>query len=817
MFAYQATAVALASAETTILEAGILPGARNEGCLAFILDIRMKRDRLFIITSISVGTALLASMLSLLFSVVMAPLPFPQADRIITVATMQDGSPVSSSFLDYRDLSKSGGPVENSIYVQSMIGNTEIGAHPETLYNVRFEGDLFSVFQKQPAMGDVRDLDSRRQQATPAALLSYAAWTKVFGNDPHALGKLIHIGSNLYEIRAVLSPEYQLVLPADIWVAARRKSPGDRASRDGRIYARLTRGVSLAATNGYLQSLASSLQKQAPDSNEGVTFQGALLRDSIAGQSKLLLYLLALGAAGVFSVAYFNVYQLLAAKAAAASPRWSLCVALGASRRRLFQAMLREPLLLSLAGCTIGLFLSILSTQVLRALSPTDIPRVADTRLVWQVGLASFVISILAAALFASLVLMRTLSLETTTASLHGGVRGGASIRHAFGAGKQVLLIAQIALSTTLLIAMGMLAAALRQATASPLGFDAQGVSVTDIDLKEPTDTSAGSQYVRQIMQHVSSLPGVLEVATSSIVPFQGRSYNATFTSGEMRQPSGRELQFAAVSPEFFQALQIRLLRGRSFLDSDNGSSPRVAILNQAAAQSLFGGVDSLNKQIRAELGRSASSAEVVGIVENVRQDPTNVLAPPIVYLPLPQVATYSVSLILRASTPVENSEIKSAIWSMNANQAVQETVRLVDLIDLSLSRIRYTAFLMTLFASVTMLLSALGIYAAVAQWLSTSQQEIALRLAFGATYSQIRGSILARIMAITALALVAGMLASMAASNTIRSLLYGVQPQLGTVLLATALLLGAVAFLASYIPALRSKFIDPVQLLRAE
>jgi ABC-type antimicrobial peptide transport system permease subunit len=187
------------------------------------------------------------------------------------------------------------------------------------------------------------------------------------------------------------------------------------------------------------------------------------------------------------------------------------------------------------------------------------------------------------------------------------------------------------------------------------------------------------------------------------------------------------------------------------------------------------------------------------------------------VYLPVDQTTTYSVSLVVRADAPISNAELKARIWTLNANQAVGKTAQLISLIDASLRRIRYLAFLMALFAGITMVLSALGIYAVVAQWLSASQQEIALHLALGATYTHIRSSILARVMAITGTALLIGLAGAFAARNTIQAFLYGVQPQLGAVLLFAVVLLGMAAFIASYIPALRCKFIDPAELLRNE
>lgn len=454
----------------------------------------MKRDPLLIIASISIGTALLACMLSSTYAVLIDPLPFTEANRIVSVSTVQDGSSFSSSLPDYDDLSRSGGPLEHSIYVASVFGSeVEIGGHPEDAHSVRFEGDLLSVFGKPPVLGDPGDLSNSKDQDTPAAILSYPAWVRFFGKDPHVLGKIVRVGARAYEVRAVLPPEYQMALTADIWLATPRQKTINRGNRDGKIYARLAPGVTVAAANAQLATVAASLQKEAPKTNEGVTFESKLLRDSLVGESKQLLYLLACGAAIVLCVAYFNVYQLLAAKAAATSARWGIRIALGASRKRLFQDMLKEPLLLSLAGCTVGLLLSIGSMQMLRALSPTDIPRIGETNLVWQVVAAVFVLSTAAAGLFTFLMFMRTLAFETDIlGALRGGGQHGTSIRHALRAKRQVVLIAQITLSTALLISTGMVALALRQAISSPLGFSAEGVTVTDLALKEPGEHCGG-------------------------------------------------------------------------------------------------------------------------------------------------------------------------------------------------------------------------------------------------------------------------------------------------------------------------------------
>jgi predicted permease len=774
----------------------------------------MKHDRLLIIASIAVGTALLACMLSATFAVLIDPLPFPQENRIVTVSTVQRGSRVSSSFPDYKDLSESKGPLASSMYVKLLGANAEIAGHQESVFGVAFDGDLFAVFQKAPILGNARDLDSSRQSDTRTAILSYSAWDRLFGQDPQVLGKLIHIDPFVYEVRAVLPPEYQFALNADIWVG-QSFTRVERSSRDGRIYARLSSGTSVASANAYLKTIASSLREKAPSTNRDVTFEAAPLKDSLLGQSKLLLQLLDLGAAIVLCVAYFNAYQLLAAKTKSATLRWNICLALGASRRRIFLDMLKEPLILNVAGCSLGLCLSLLGIDSLRILSPADMPRIADSHLAWQIGLATFALSIVAAVVFTLLMLARILSLEAT-GTLHGIGHNGASIHYAFQVKKQSLLIGQIALSSTLLISIGMVATALHKATHSSLGFNEDHISLTNLSLKEPTDTEGGNEYVRQLAQSVAGLPGVKSVAVTSSAPFERKSYRNMFFS-DATGTRGKELEYAGISPEFFHTLQTKLLHGRMFTDSDNRNSPNVAILNEAAAQVLFGSGETLDRHLQEGSGPDSTMMEVVGVVENIRQDPTTVIAPAIVYLPLTQTRTYSVSLVVRAETPITNADIKSRVWVLNANQAVGKTSQLADLVDVSLRRIRYIAFLVTLFAGVTMGLSALGIYAAVAQWLSTSQREIAVHLALGATYTHIRSSVLARIMTVTGTALLIGMAGALAARNTIQAFLYGVQPQLSTVLLFAVLLLGAVAFSSSYIPALRSKFIDPAELLRHE
>ena len=424
----------------------------------------------------------------------------------------------------------------------------------------------------------------------------------LFGKDPQALGKIIRIGASVYEVRAVLPPEYQMAMPADIWLATSRPKIVNRGNRDGKIYARLAPGNSVAAANAWLAPVAASLQKQAPKTNEGVTFESRLLRDSLMGDSKLLLYLLMSGAAIVLCVAYFNVYQLLAAEAALASSRWGIRIALGASRKRLFRDMLQEPLRLSLAGCTLGLLLSIGGMQMLRDLSSAQIPRIGDTRLIWQVALALFVLSTAAAGLFTVLMFFRTVAFEVDIlGALRGGGQHGTSIRHALSVKRQVVLVAQITLSTALLISTGMVALALREAVSSRLGFYPEGVLVTDLDLKEPANTAAGSQYVRDLMQRLSLSSGVETAAATSSVPFEGNSYTATFNANDTG--GGRELQFAAVSPEFFHTMGITVLRGRTFSGLDSKDSPRVAILNQAAAQTLFGVGQSLNREMKGDVG----------------------------------------------------------------------------------------------------------------------------------------------------------------------------------------------------------------------
>lgn len=775
----------------------------------------MSRDRLLIIASLSVGTALLACILSSAYAVLIEPLPFPQSNDIVSVSTLRQRTHLATSSADYDDLSSAKGPMGNAVYIRSLGASVEIDGHTEATMNVSFDGDLFTLFQTPPTLGDRRNLDSARGRDSPAALLSYPAWGRLFGKDPDVLGKIVHLGTTTYEVRAVLSPEYQFVSPADVWVTEAYRKTGERGVRDGRVFARLASGVPVASANAYLASVASALQLHWPATNRGITFEATLLRDSLAGESRLLLSLLAISAAIVLCVAYFNVYQLLAAKAIAASTRWAVCLALGAPRRILFQGLLREPLFLNSAGCALGLLLSVLSMEAMRALSPSDIPRVANTRLVWQIALSAFGISTVAAVLFTLLMLWR--QIHDVAGCLHGNLRRGESIRQAFRARKQFFLVAQISLSVTLLISTGMVAMALQRATSTDLGFSAERISITDLYLREPSSTDAGYAYLHQVMQALSTLPGVESVASASSVPFQRGVYRATFTANEAGPESGRELEYTAASPALFDALKIRLLRGRAFSETDTGPGPKVAILNQSAARMMFGNGDCLYKFLRSGQGKSSADLLVVGIVEDIRQDPTTVVAPPAVYVPLTQAAMYSISIVMRTAAPVENATIKARIWQLNANQAVQPTEQLSRMIDASLRRIRYMAFLMTLYAGVTMLLSGMGIYAAVAQWVSSSKKEIALYMALGATYFRVRNAIVERILLVTSVSLLLGTLTALATGGALQSLLYGVKPPFAAALLPATGVLAGVAFLSSYVPALRSRFINPAELLRSE
>jgi putative ABC transport system permease protein len=362
-----------------------------------------------------------------------------------------------------------------------------------------------------------------------------------------------------------------------------------------------------------------------------------------------------------------------------------------------------------------------------------------------------------------------------------------------------------------------MVAVAVRSATGASLGFASNGIYVTDLFLKQPTNSAAGNEYVRQLMTSVGSLPGVGSVALTSSVPFRRTSYNAAFAASGSEQWQRRQLQYVAVSPNLFATLQIKTVCGREFTYGDNYNATKVAVLNEAAAQMFFGNNDALHKELKTYFGTDTSILEVVGVVGNIRQDPTTVVVPPIIYIPMAQAVMYSVSFVLRADAAVTPLDIKARIWSINANQVVEETEKLADLIDASLRGIRYMAFLMTLFAVITMFLSGVGIYATVAQWLSTSQKEIALHLVLGATYHQIRRTILARIIALTVTALAIGIFVAFAGSIVLKSLLYGAAPRLDAVLPLAVSLVGAIALLCGYAPTLRSKFIAPAELLRSE
>ena len=779
---------------------------------------------------LALGMGASVSIFGFVDAALIKPLPYKDPNRLVDVTERAAMFPRANlSYPDYLDWKKLN-QVFSSLDVYNGTGylvRTSAGTEP--VPGMRVSDGFFHTLGITPALGRDFYAGEDLPSAPKTVILSYATWQKRFGGRKDAVGETVTLSGVPYVIVGVLPQDFQFApgRSEEFWTTLHASDYCGLRRGCHNLYGigRLKDGVSVETARAEMETIARQLEVQYPKDNRGQGASVLPLSEVVVKDIRPILLVLLGGAGLLLVIACVNVSSLLLVRSESRKREIAVRGALGASRARLIRQFLTEGLVLMALGSLLGLAAAGSAMQILARLISKDMmagmPYLRGLGLNHHVLGFALAVSVFSAALFSLPPLVR-LPLTRLREGLTEGGRGYAgTLWRRFGSN---LVVVELAIAVVLLVAAGLLGKSFYRLLHVDVGFQADHLATVGVALSD-TAYAKDEQVVaveRQIISRVSSLPGVESVGITSVLPVSfngnttwirivGRPYN-----GEHNEVNQRE-----VSSAFFTTLRAKLLRGRYFTDAEDASKPLVVIINQALARKYFPGEDPIGKRLGDTDLSPKSVAEIIGIVEDVKDGSLDSEIWPAVYYPFNQNNDTYFSLVVRTSQAEQSMlpTMVAAIHEIDPGIGTMDIASMTDRINDSPTAYlhRSSAWLVGGFAFLALMLGVVGLYGVIAYSVSQRTREIGVRMALGAQRSSVYRLIMKEAGWLAGVGIGAGLACSVGAATLIRGLLFGVRTWDAATLATVAIVLAISALLASYIPARRAAKVDPMVALRYE
>jgi putative ABC transport system permease protein len=800
---------------------------------------------LIIILTLALGIGANTSIFSIVNAVLLRSLPYYDPSRLVKITFNNPGiglRDITFSVPELEDLKSRAGVFEEVSVVLSGPTNLTGAKQPEHLEMLEVSPNYFSMLGTTPEIGRLFGPQDFALGFAEATVISDGLWRRSYGGDPNILGKRLRMDNDPYTIVGVVPagfrhPGTTVAKDVEVWVTCGFSGdPYPKPARNVKVareaIGRLKPGIDVTQAQARLTAMASELRTDfpndyPPEAKWSIEIQP--LQDALVGSVRPQLLVLMAAVVLVVLIASVNIANLLLARASGRQREMALRMGLGAGRTRMVRQMLTESLVLSLIGGVAGVLAAKLTLSFILHFVPASVPRLAEVGVDRTVLLFALLLSIFTGIIFGLAPAFQAMKADMT-AAIREGAQGSGYSAKTFRL-RSVLIVSELALAVVLMVGAGLLVRTFWGLIQENPGFNPSRVVTASFYLPNPNDPktdvlygdfSKRTSFFRDVIRRVATIPGIDRAAMTSDLPGARPTTTAALVIEDRAADSSQGLaaEVVRVSPDYFMLMQSPLIRGRFFLEGDEGGKQEVAIIDETTARRYWSGIDPVGRRFRMgvnpRLPWVTVVVVVVGIVKDMKQDGLDTDGVPHIFRPIYQqspLRSRAVSVVARTPLPASllESQIRKEIQTLDPALPVFNVRSMNDLMDASIAPRRFSAELVGVFAAVAMLLSSIGIYGLLAYMVGQRSREIGIRVALGAQRPDILKLILGKGLWLAGTGIAIGLILSAISAPMIAGLLYGVHPIDVIVFVTVPLILLVVAFLATYIPARRATIVDPI------
>jgi len=775
------------------------------------------------VLTLALGIGANTALFSVVDAVLLRPLPFKNASRLVWGwgnCPLCDQAAVSpSDFVDYRAQSHSfehyGARQGDSLF--NLTGTDK----PIQIKGSMITAGYFDALGVQPRYGRVFTLSEEKTTDPGVVILSHHLWQDRFGGDPNVIGQSIALDGKTRTIVGVLANDMPVLTQADLWFPAPFENPGMQTRRSHflRPIGLLKSGVTISQAQAELDTISARLATQFPETNKGWSQKLEPLHSVVVGNVRPAFLVLIGAVALVLLIACANIASLILARNTVLRREIAIRTALGAGRFRLVRQLLTESLILASAGGVAGIFVATAGVELLKQLGSQSLPRLDEANVNSVVLAFTFAMAILTGLLFGLGPALKASRRDLTQSLKEGGSSGDSRAKHR---AHNTLIVAEVALSLVVLIASGLLLNSFWRLMRAPLGFDPTNVLTTEISLLSPRydDPQRRESFFRDLQERIQSVPGATAAGFISELPLSGEGNDTFFTIIEHppANPNDNEdADFRVIDGDYFGAMRIPLLAGRTFESQDASEERQVMLVNEPFARKFFPHESAIGKHVKLFEGKPQfATREIVGIVGGNKHFALQESLRPEMFIPGSH--TRMTVVVRGASDPAMLTvAVRLALHQIDPDQATSTFRTMADVVSSSAANDRFNTLLLGTFAAIALLLTAAGIFGVLSYLVTQRTREIGLRMALGAQPTDVLRVIVGHGLRLVLLGLFIGVSGAFVVTRWMSSVLFGVTPTDPLTFTVVAVVLGSIALLASYIPARRAMRVDPMVALRYE
>jgi len=778
------------------------------------------------VLTLALGMGATTTIFSVVNSVLLRPLPYQNHDRLLRVQETHPGAVGSGvTFATFLDLEREAHTIENASAFREWIFNVTGGAEPQQVPGALISGNFFNALGSQPLLGrTIQPEDDQPGGNNRVVVFSYALWNSRFGADPKILGQTLNVNAEPFTVIGVMPAGFDYPQHAELWCPLVPGS-GLHSNRRAHLLTVLVdqKSVeSLGGVQGELAAFAETVEKRNPGVDDpSLTLSAVPLQKSLVAPVRPALIILLLSVGLLLLIACANVANLLLARAAARRKEIAVRLALGASRARLAMLLLTESIFVSLLAGAVGLLIAEAGLTFIRTQNNQDLPRFTEITLDWRVFAFALTVSILSGLFFGLAPALAGAKINLNSPLKEGNWEpSGANLRLS----NSTLTVLQFCLATILLAGAGLLGSSLLRVLRENPGFNPDRLLTLQVFLspvKYPEGDSNSAIVLHEMLERVRAVPGVRSAGVVNALPITGGPSTEFVIEGRPAPRLGDEpgADIRVADPEYFSAMSIPLLAGRSFTDHDTAGSARVVLINETLARTFWPNANPLGQRITMKDWGPPLTGEIVGVVGDVKGSGLDATVGPMLYWPYTQFGQIFNTMVVRTDgDPLRfTAAVKDRIWSVDKDQPVSRVQTMDQILSDSVARRRLYVVLLGVFAWVALLLAAAGIYGVVSYSVAQRTREIGIRVALGAERVDVLWLIVAQAAKLALTGELLGILLALGITRLMASLLFGTSAADPFTFACVAILLSGVALVACYIPARRAMRVDPMVALRYE